>query len=70
MRYLTCEECRRFGAAGTQNEVTPGVRNDKGECLSVYVFTQHISGWREPISVLHGSPTYGRLVEAIDKGEV
>ena len=62
MRYLTVDECARFGAPGSQNEVTPIVSG--GIVLSVRLYTQHASGWREARQVNHGSSTYGRLVEA------
>ena len=63
MRYLTIDECARFGAPGSQNEVTPIVSG--GSVLSVKVYTHHASGRREARQVNHGSATYGRLVERI-----
>ena len=65
MRYLTVDECRAFGAPGTQNEVTPIVEN--GNVVAVIIYTQHVSGSREGRRRDYGHPTYGRLVEAAEK---
>ena len=64
MWYLTVEECKAFDAPGGQDEVTPIMDGDK--VVAVYIYTGHVSGWREPRRKDHGSPTYGRLVEAAD----
>ena len=69
VRYLTVEECARFGPSGHQNEVTPKAVYG-GKVHSVNIYTQHASGWREPRTIPHGHRTYARLVAAIDKGEV
>lgn len=64
MRYLTVDECRAFGAQGTQNEVLPIVENDV--VVAVVIYTQHASGTREGRRRDHGHPTYRRLVEAAE----
>lgn len=68
-RYLTEAECARFGGHGHQNECTP-VKVEGGRVLSLHIYTQHASGYREPRLIEHGHRTYGRLVDAIERGEV
>lgn len=68
-RYLTVDECARFGPPGDKDEVTPRAVYG-GKVHSVYIYTQHVSGWREPRPIPHGHRTYTRLVEAIDNGAV
>lgn len=70
MRYLSETECRAFGPAGHQNEVKPVVVGPKGRVMAAYIYTSHMSGSREPRMISHGDHTYGKLVEAIDSGEV
>lgn len=69
MRYLTVAECAAFGGFGDQNEVTPTLVKD-AKVHSANIYTTHVNGWREPRPIEHGSRTYGRLVAAIDSGEV
>lgn len=68
-RYLTVEECARFGPHGHQNEVTP-LTVINGEVRDVLIYTTHVSGWREGRPIPHGHRTYTRLVQAVDSGEV
>lgn len=69
MRYLTVAECAAFGGFGDQNEGTPTLVKD-GKVHRANIYTTHVSGWREPRPIEHGSRTYGNLVAAIDRGEV
>ena len=66
MRFLTVAECDAFGPPGHRNEVTPVRVDPAGNVLTVAIYTQHASGWREDRSIPHGHRTYGRLVEAAD----